>query len=242
MKLVKQEVQAVPLPAIDGAAEELRDKLAMAAMSIKVITDNASNLAARNAAVAIRSHIRDVEAERQRLTKPLLAGQKMLIQLANDHLQPLQGELDRLERLAADYLQAEARRVERERADQDKRLAGLLQERLDLEHQATVAASSVTTEAELAKAIEAEQIAKEAAWAVQTAIAQPLARMDKARGQQLRTVLCWECTDIVALYKARPDLCKITPSAACILDSCVPEMPVPGLKLWWETRSTFSTR
>lgn len=33
-----------------------------------------------------------------------------------------------------------------------------------------------------------------------------------------------------------------TPKASAIKAVCVPEIPVLGLKLWWEARTTFKSR
>ena len=73
---------------------------------------------------------------------------------------------------------------------------------------------------------------------------EPMPEVAKAQGQTLRKVLKWEVTDLIALVRARPDLCKIEPKASAINATCIPEMPnLPlGLKLWWENASTFSTR
>jgi hypothetical protein len=75
-------------------------------------------------------------------------------------------------------------------------------------------------------------------------MAEPIQEEQRARGQQLRRVLRWEVTDINALVKSRPDLCKIEPKASAIQAVCVPEMPnlPPGLTLWWEEKATFTTR
>jgi len=242
LKLLKADPQPMPPPAIDDEAEEFRNQLVLVAQAITRITDTKTNLAARNAAVTIRDHLKQVEAERVRLTKPLLTGQRLLKSLSDDHVAPLEAELSRLERLAADWLLAEQRRVEREKAAQDAELTRLMQERLALEARAARAASELTSEADLARAIEIEARAKEAALAVQTQAAEPLARVDKARGQSLKEVMCYEITDIVALWKAKKDCVKLVPSAAMIQELCVPGDGTPGIRTWFESRSTYSTR
>jgi len=242
MNLVKVQPQPIPPPAISEEAEVYRNQLALDAREITQITTPAANLKARNISVELRSHLKAVEAERIRLTKPLLDGQRLLKALSDDYTEPLRSELARIERLASDYLQAEQRRVEREKAAQDAELSRLMQERLALEARAAKAASELSTEADLAQALEIEAKAKEAALAVQTAVAEPLARVDKARGQSFRTVLCYEITDLEALRKAKPDCVKLVPCAAMINELCVPEMPTPGLCCWWESRATYSTR
>lgn len=68
--------------------------------------------------------------------------------------------------------------------------------------------------------------------------------LPKARGQRNHESLRWEVTDIDALYRARPDLCRLEPKASAIQALCIPEMPnlPPGLKLWWERKTIFTTQ
>ncbi len=242
MNLLKNELPPLPMLAIDAEAESERNRLCLAAREITTITDTTSNSAARDVAIALRQHLRKTEEERTRLTRPLLDGQRLLKRLSDDHVAPAQAELTRLERLAADYLQAEGRRVAREQAAQDAKLASLMQERLALERQAVKAASEVQTEAQLAVAIEAEALARHAAVMVQSAVAEPLAKVDKARGQVGRAVMVWEITDILALQRAKPDCVKLTPSAAMIQELVAVGDGTPGIRTWTEYRSTFSTR
>ncbi len=242
MNLVKQEPQALPLLSISEAAEEFRNRLALAARTVTAITDNASNLAARNAAVSIREHLKEVEAERTRLTKPLLAGQRTLKALADDYCSCLQDELSRLERLAATFLEAEKARVAREQADQDAKLASLLQEQATLAAAAAVAANGVQTEEQLAAAIEIEAKARETAVAVQTAVAQPLPREERARGQSSRQVMEYTITDLESLRKAKPDCVRLVESRAMIQELCCPGDGTPGITCWYVNKATFSTR
>jgi len=242
MKLLKQDFQPLPLLSISAESEEHRNKLVLAAKTVTSITDNQTNLAARNAAVSIRECLKETEAERVRLNTPLLRGQRTLKAMSDEFCEPLVQELDRLERLAAAFMEDEKQRVARESAEQDSKLARLLQEQTVAAAASAQAASNITNEAELARALEIEAKARETALAVQTAVAVPLPKEERARGQSSRQVLRWECTDIVALYNARPDLVKLTPSASLIQELCVPECPVPGLKMWWENKATYSTR
>ena len=207
MKLCKTELNPIPILSIDGEAEERRNELALEARKITSIATAGENDTARNIAVEIRTHVKEVEAARVSLTKPLLDGQRMLKKLADDHVAPLEAELQRLQRLATVFLEAEQVRV-----------AAEMKARLEL-------AAEAKTDADFA-VIANEAMPAEA----------------QAQGQTLRKVLKWEVTDLRALYLARPELCKLEAKASAINVSCVPEMPVPGLKLWWENAATFTTR
>ena len=207
MKLCKTELNPIPILSIDGEAEERRNELALEARKITSIATAGENDTARNIAVEIRTHVKEVEAARVSLTKPLLDGQRMLKKLSDDHIAPLEAELQRLQRLATVFLEAEQVRV-----------AAEMKARLEL-------AAEAKTDADFA-VISNEAMPAEA----------------RAQGQTLRKVLKWEVTDLRALYLARPELCKLEAKASAINVSCVPEMPVPGLKLWWQNAATFTTR
>ena len=207
MKLCKTELNPIPILSIDGEAEERRNELALEARKITSIATAGENDTARNIAVEIRTHVKEVEAARVSLTKPLLDGQRMLKKLSDDHIAPLEAELQRLQRLATVFLEAEQVQV-----------AAEMKARLEL-------AAEAKTDADFA-VISNEAMPAEA----------------RAQGQTLRKVLKWEVTDLRALYLARPELCKLEAKASAINVSCVPELPVPGLKLWWENAATFTTR
>jgi hypothetical protein len=209
MNLVTNPPLPLPMFAVTPEAEERRNVLAESASTIRAVTTAAENLAARNVAVEIRTYLKDVEAIRTQLTRPLRDATALLKTVADDHVAPLAAELERLERIATAFAVAERTRAEAEE-----------KARLDL-------AAEAKTE---------EQF--------QAVMAEPTAAARVARGQQLRKVLRWEVTDIAALVKARPDLCKIEPKGSAIQAVCIPEMPnlPPGLKLWWEEKTVFTTR
>ena len=84
----------------------------------------------------------------------------------------------------------------------------------------------------------AEEAAKAAVEAERQAALVPVAESNKAKGTIVRREVAWKCIDVHALYQARPELVRVEPNAAAIRSVCFPEMPVPGLKLWWETKVT----
>lgn len=209
LKLVKEPYQPLPLLSIAAEAEDRRNELVQSALAVTQITCGSENEVARNVAVEIRQHLKDVEATRAELTKPLLEGQRMLKKLSDDHASPLKDSLERLERLATAFVVSERDRT-----------AAEMKARLDL-------AAEAKTDTDF-----------------QSVMAEPIQGESRARGQQLRQVLRWEVTDLSALVKARPDLCKIEPKGSAIQAVCVPEMPnlPPGIRLWWENVAVFTTR
>lgn len=209
MNLIKQPYEPLPLLSITEEAEEIRNELAQSGLQIKQITCASENEQARNVAVEIRRHLKEVESMRVQFTRPLLEGQRQLKKLVDDYVSPLVVVLERLERLATVFAVAEAERF----AAEEKARSELARE--------------AATEGDF-----------------QGIMAEPVVSAARAQGQQLRQMLRWEVTDLMALVAARPDLCKIEPKASAIQATCVPEMPnlPPGLKLWWENKTSFTTR
>lgn len=239
--------QQITLPDILGVTEDVeqhRNDLIAASQSITTITDAVSNNTAREAVVAMRQWVKDVKEMGLKIRRPIDAVTKQVKTIEDDHLSPLLEQIARIERLGTDYALAEQRRVEAAEAARREALAEAERVRLAAEDAARKAASRMTTDAGMEKALAAEQKAAAAEQAVQTIIAAPMPSVERARGQTFGKDLKWEVTDLMALVKSRPDLCKIEPKASAINSSCVPEMPnpPPGLRLWWEPRSTFTTR
>ena len=137
---------------------------------------------------------------------------------------------------------AEKRRVAAEEQARHLAYQKAENERREAEAKAQAAAARAKTEAGEALAVKAVDKANEAVQRVQDIIAAPLPTMQRSKGQSVQQVLKWEVTDIKALAAARPDLVRMEPNAAGIKSTCVPEMPVPGLRLWWEDKATFTTR
>jgi len=240
--LIAETIALPPVFSITHEALMERDEIALRAFFITAITDAAQNNAAREAAVEIRRYIKAVEANRTSLTKPLLDAQKTMKALADQHVAPLGQELLRLETLAGDFLVADQRRVAREEAARQEAYQKAEAERKAAEQASLAAAAAIITEEQLDVALKKEQVAIAAEASVQQIIQAPTPRLDKASGQSLKKVLRYEVTDIGALAAARPDLVRIEPNCSGIQSTCIPEIPVPGLKLWWEMKATFSSR
>ncbi len=145
LNLVKNPIPPVPLAAISESAELERNALATLGLEIQSITCAGENSQARDVCVAIRNHLKAVEAARTELTKPLLDGQRMLKRLADDHVEPLKAELDRIERLATKFA-----------IEQEARAAADAKARMDL-------AKEATTEADFAMVVNEPVVAAQKA-------------------------------------------------------------------------------
>jgi len=243
MQLIKEQINVPQLFSVDGEAEERRNDLILASQVSIQVTNAAEQGVAVTNAREIRTYIKSVEDTRLELARPLIDAQKLLKSLADDHVGPLKDEIARVERLVTQYQRAEADRVERERQAQIRAYEEAEAKRVAAEEAAQKAAEKVNTQGQLDRAIVKEKVAQEAAWAVQAVLSAPVPTVNKAKGASLRKVLKWEVTDIYALVKARPDLCKIEAKGSAIQSTLVPESPnlPPGLRLWWEDATSFRT-
>lgn len=242
MQLVNESIQLPARYTVSAASEESRNALAFRGRAVLSITTAEANDGAGLIAAEIRCYLKGVENYRIELTAPLLAAQRLLMELARDHVEPLQEELSRIERLATQFLEAEARRVAA--AEETRRLAfeKAERERIAAEEAARKAAQRMQTEAGMGKALAAEEKAVAATAKVNAIVMAPLPEVQRASGQSMRKKLCYEVLDIKAVYAARPELCTLEIKASAVQATCDPRLPVAGLKLWFENRSTFSSR
>lgn len=242
MQLIKEVIQLPVAYSITGEQEETRNEIALRASAVVAVIDVPSLELAGASAKEIRRHLKDVEDARVTLTAPLLAAQRLLKSLSDDYCKPLADELKRLERMATDFNDAEKRRVQEAERVRIMAFQRANQERLEAEEKARKSALKINTDGQLAKAMQTEQAALEAAQKAQDILRAPTAEVAKAKGQSVRKYLKHEVLDIKAVYAARPELCHIEIKPAAVQATCVPEVPVPGLHLYWQERSTFSTR
>ncbi len=239
MNLIREAINIPTLFGIPPDSEAARNELVSRAREHVTIRTSAEQNSAVEAARSIRTALRDVEDTRTTIKKPLLEAGRQIDGLAKDFVGPLTAELTRLETLVTDFQQAEQRRVAEAERVRAAEIARLETERLAREEEARKAAATMTTEAQLAEAIAAEAAEREVAAQRQAVIVAPLPAAIKSGGAATRQVMCYEVTDICALYAARPELCTLVAKASAIRATCVPELPVPGLKMWWEDKTTI---
>lgn len=241
MNLITQTIHLPDRYTVPDTTEEARNDLALRATSITAVASADDNEAAGEIVRDIRKYIKDAEFVRTTISRPLLDAQKQLKALVDDHVAPLVLEQQRIERLAVQFAQAESRRVAREQEEQQAAYRKAEAERMAAEAKALAAMEKASTEKQQVNAIKLAQAAEAKAAEVATVLAAPAPVVQKSKGQQTKKVLCYEVTDLKALYAARPELCTIEAKASAIKAVCVPELPVPGLKLWYEDRVVFSS-
>lgn len=236
----------LPPPPTDLVAEPepqalaQRETLLDVASEMKAVQTEAENSHVALVGSGIRKLVNDVETARKELTAPYLAAQRAIKRVADDFCAPLLEQMDRLGRLSAVY------RIEQERraADERQKRADEIAKLQEQERQAAEAARKAAEQGDLMATLQADIKATALAAATTAAVAAPPPEATKTTGQAFQgKVLGWECVDPIALWNARPDLCEPPkPKASAIRSTCVPERPVPGLKLWWESKVSFKSR
>lgn len=198
-----------------------RDGLINQAASIKTVANAEQDSNCGLAVTSLRKHVKDLTAERMSRTKVLDDAKKLIIEFFGEHLAPLESEIERLKKLGNNFAESERRRVAEEEAERQRKFKEAQQAQFN-------AATPMQ-----------ETIARRK---VETIIATPEPEINRAKGKTTKQVLKWEVTDILELVKHNPQLCKIEPKASAINATCHPNLPVPGLRLWFETESNYTSR
>lgn len=244
MELIKETITLPEMFGSTADVEEKRNELVLNSRKVTTVVNAEQAEAAVANARDIRTWVKEVEAARVVLTKPLLEAQRKIKALADDHCAPLIEEQKRVERLYTTFQEAEQRRVAAEEQKRREAFEEAERLRIEAEEAARKAAEGIKTEKQLEAALKKEEVAIAAATKANEIIMAPLPEANRAVGATLKKVLRWEVTDLNALVKARPDLCKIEAKPSAIQATCVPEMPnlPPGLRLWWEHCTSIRTR
>lgn len=224
----------------EAEALVIRDSLLLAATRIESVCTAEQNQECASVGADLQKLLKGVESTRKDLVAPYYAAQKIINATSGAFCEPITAALGRIGRLASVYRveqEAQAERARRARAEEIARLQ-------EQERQAAEAARLATEKGDMMGELVAD-IGRQALSDLTTAaIAAPEPEAVKTAGQAFKSrELGWECTDAVALWKARPDLCTApTPKGSAIRAVCFPEMPVPGLRLWWESKVSFKSR
>lgn len=237
----------VPPPPVDLVCQPeqeaivRRDELVTRAAAITEVPKTAEeNEAITACGNAIQEQVKEVEAAGLDLRRPYNAAGAAIKVVQDRFLEPLRPHLTRLGRLSSAYRLEEERKAEAERQARAAEIVRLQEQ----ERQAAEAARLAGEKGSLVDAMNADIRATAIAGAVDAAIMAPIPEARKTKGQAFQArKLAWECTDPIALWNARPELCNApTPKPSAIQAICTPEIPVPGLRLWWEASVNFRSK
>jgi len=233
IKIVIAEADLIPA---DMVTE--REQYLLCAGGIKSIATADENSMAGQTVVEMRKHVKAIEEMRTTRTRPLLDAQKLLKGFYDSHSENLVNEINRLQRLGTAFVEAENRRVEAEEKKRREEFESAQRAQFALDDAArkAVESGSITQQMIANRKLESAQAT------TQAIINAPEPEVNRAKGQTMKQVLCYEVTDLMELVKHNPQLCKIEPKASAIKSTCHPNLPVPGLRLWFENQSTYTTR
>ena len=222
-------------------AMEVASNLHTELQEIKTVPDAAAQVMATERAVNAQRFLKQLEANRKDVKAPVIELGKRIDALAAELSAPVRTEMERVGKLVAGFQQAEAIRVATEKQLRDDMERRAIEAKFDADALAKTAAAGVQTEADLAKAIEAEVIARQAEKDMYAQLTAPTPTVQKASGSVTKKVLKFEVTDIVALFRAAPHLVKLEPNVTAIKSTCTPATNLPGIRLWEETETSFRT-
>jgi hypothetical protein len=244
MNLVKYQWKDGELPGVALDLDELqkRDALLETSYTITAVTTAGEQTVAVEIGQKFRTWIKDVEAARVEVKAPFKERAELVDSLAKEAVAPIKAALTRVSALVSCFQQQEADRVRLAEEVRQKEIARLECERVKREEDLRAKQETMVSEKDLEEAIVAEQAAKKAEADAYARIAAPMPAAQKVTGAATRKEMCYEVTDVHALYHARPELVRLEANAAAIRATVVAGMTIPGMRIWEETRTVISTR
>jgi hypothetical protein len=202
---------------------------------------NAIAQKAREEAAEKERQIRREAAEKERLAE---VERQRVEQAERDRVAAEQAERDRVAREEREALEAKASKARSlaavQRANAELEAARVRQAEADeaARQQAVIDAAHREEQAKLAEAARADEITQAI---VSNRVAVVNAAPSKPQGTATRQEVCYEITDITALYEAAPYLVKLEPNVTA-LKAALKALPegkqLPGVKSWLEARTS----
>jgi hypothetical protein len=211
-------------------ARRQRDNLLYQSKSITVVRTTEEAEAAGKTLTAIKEFTRLIEDTRTQVGAPVLALTRKINDMAKELTLAADFEAVRISRLVGSYNTEQARLAEKKRQDalaEERRIAEETRKKLAAAEDA--GASEKKLDKIEAKAFEQLAVAK----ADTAAAVAP-----KMAGISTRKEICFEVTDIAALYKSFPALVKMEPNNQAI-KAILKNSPggLPGVRHWAEDRA-----
>lgn len=212
--------------AIAPEARELRDGLLVEIRGVTTVSDAFDADVAADVLKRTKDLTRSIEASRTTVKAPVLELGKKIDALAKEITAELESEAGRVAKVLGAYQLEEKRK-----AEAAARAAREEEERIKRE---AAAKAEAAAPAEVAAIVDQ---ATERIVATRQAAAAVVA--PKAANTGVREDVCFEVTDIVALYAARPELVNLEPNGTAIRAICKanPKLQLPGLRHWTEAKT-----
>ncbi len=246
------------------SAQETRDELLIAIRELTFIENAEDAQGFAEVLTRTKQFTRFVEASRKSAKEPVLEFGKRIDGVAKDLTRDLEAEADRISRLLGSFQADENKKAEAARRlawEEEQRIrdeANRLQReaeakeaaiQAELERKASVARSEgkkaeyealAAAKAERARVEQEERDKKTEESIILTRVQAATVAAPKADGVSTRTKICFEVTDIVALFEAAPYLVNLSPNTAAInnaIKSLGAGQSLPGIRVWRENVS-----
>ena len=216
--LTVSDLAGAEVSLLPGAAQTKR-VLLHGSRVIKTIEDAFDAECAADVLGNISRELKAMEDARKAVKAPVLELGKRIDALAKEWATEIEAEKTRISRVLGDYQLAERRKKEEaERAAREESRIKQIQ-----------------AEAEIEKGnVEAAEKHVQAIAAIQAKASEA---SHQIAGTAVRETHQFEVTDIAALFKAAPHLCKIEPDNAAIRAAIKTNKNIPGLRIWTEAKS-----
>ena len=217
--------------AIRADATETRDAALWSAGTVQKIESVEDYVYAAGALQELVNLKSDVEKARKAVAAPLTAAKSEVDELAKAFIAPALTEIERLQKLTSQYSRDIAAKAEAERK------AAEAKAREQFEKEQREAAEKSKQQAEAAPFKTVPQVQAQAAPFIPPslpAMAAPI--LPKVAGITPKTVWSFRVLTTADLYKARPELCRLTPDDSAIRNAIDNgERSIPGLEIFEET-------
>lgn len=225
-----------------GTAEIKRKALLEAANSCEVITDQESLQRVVIARQDITAWLKEVEAARVTLKKPILQLGREIDRLANEHIASLVATNEALGKMADTFVieQKQLLAEEQKRKDEEIEFQKQVEEEAKFEAELArkAALGTEATAEDRQHAEDAEADAKLASMRTEAAMRQPvITTPTRVAGMRVTERVAWKITDALKLYAQKPDWFELVPRKA-VINSCVSiTTKLEGIEVWEETKT-----
>jgi hypothetical protein len=246
-----------------GLARAARDELLVSARGCPAITDVVTADTCAKVLVSMKEFTRTIEASRTDAKAPILDLSRGIDGLAGELTVEVEAEAARISKLLGSWqalqnalareqarkAQEAAAKIMEEAAEKERVAQARLTEQQEMIANkiegAKTAAAKERAVAELAQTERSAALAQQArmdreAAAVVAAQGAAMTTAPKPNGIATRLEVCYEITNIVALYEAAPYLVKLEPNVSALksaLKGLRGNEQLPGIRSWWEAKS-----
>lgn len=231
--LITPALQDVQITAAQDA-RDVRDVLLIEASTVTAVVDRIDADSATGTLRALKAYQTAIESARTKAKGPVLDLGRKIDALAKELADKVTAEAGRISRIIGAFEAEERRKAEALRIEAENRAADIA--RKAAEEAAKVARAATTAEAADRAADAVREKAAEQIVAVKQQAGQAVAT--KQAGTSVREDVCFEVTDIKALYASNPELVVLEPNGTAIraILRNAPNLQLAGIKHWREAK------